>query len=223
MLVNRPQGFGSAARYYLGQGKIFGAFPVSKEQLYLFYLIENNGLDAVKARGLEVFEAEILGLNSDISALFSAPFEAVSDWSQTSYMPCFRVRCASWTVNGGVLLGDAAHAMNPHVAQGRNVAMENAVVLSEVISDCFEQEDFSQNRLSAYEKARRGDVEILQNLGDEMVLFWNSGFLPMCWLRDRVFQGVALRPRLHDKLLSTVSGIAMQPFNLRDRLSALRS
>lgn len=61
-------------------------------------------------------------------------------------MPCFRVRCRRWVTDGAALIGDAAHAMNPHVAQGRNTAMEDGIVLAEVLEECFRKGDFRRKR-----------------------------------------------------------------------------
>ena len=54
-----------------------------------------------------------------------------------------------------VLLGDAAHAMNPHASQGRMQAMVDAMTLADLIPTCLERGDCSAARLRAYEQARR--------------------------------------------------------------------
>ncbi len=221
MVVDRPEGFKEESHYYLGREMIFGAFPVSQKQTYLFYLVPTIKLEEIKQRGLNFLKNKILSLRPEIDALFQRPLEAVTTWEQTAYMRCFRVVCQRWVVHGGALLGDAAHAMNPHVAQGRNAAMVDAMILAEVLGDCFDRGDFSQKMLAPYEAARKGDIQILQALGDEMSFFWNSGFLPLVWLRDRVFKKVEQRSQLHDKLLKTVSGIQMAPFNLMDRINSV--
>ncbi len=221
MVVDRPPGFQEDSRYYLGKGTIFGAFPVSDTKVYLFYMIPTHQIAAVKNRGIDDLKLAIFSLNPEIEIMFGGPLQAVSGWEQTAYMRCFRVRCDQWAVDGGVLLGDAAHAMNPHVAQGRNSAMADAVLLADVLEDCFQQGDFSQNKLRRYEQARRVEIEKLQSLGDEMVFFWNSTSPVLLWLRDRVFKKVERKPHLHDKLLKTVAGIDVSPFNLIDRLSAV--
>ncbi|VAX30042.1 monooxygenase, FAD-binding [hydrothermal vent metagenome] len=222
MLVDRPQGFENDARYYLGKEQIFGAFPVSKNKIYLFYLLPTDKLAAVKKHGLQGFKTEMLSLHPEIAALFSEPLHAISSWDQTAYMRCFRVRCRSWVNHGAALLGDAAHAMNPHIAQGRNAAMDDACVLAETIEHCFRTNDFSQEALKHYEQNRRKDIKILQGLGDEMVFFWNAGAPPLVWLRDRVFKKVQQRQHLHDKLLRTVAGLQLKRFNLQDRWHAIR-
>ncbi len=221
MVVDRPPGFQKDSRYYLGKEMIFGAFPVSRHKIYLFYLIPAKGLETVRARGIEYLKREMCSLHPGIKEMFSGPLQGVTSWQQTAYMRCFRVRCERWVVNGGALLGDAAHAMNPHVAQGRNAAMTDAVVLADVMETCFREGNFSQEALAAYECARRAEIRILQSLGDEMVLFWNSASPPLVWLRDRVFKKVQDRMYLHDKLLKTVAGLETAPFYCWDRFRAV--
>ncbi|MDC4226009.1 MAG: hypothetical protein MPW15_17600 [Candidatus Manganitrophus sp.] len=45
MVVDRPAGFKGETRYYLGRRAIFGAFPVSKDKLYLFYMVPSGHLE----------------------------------------------------------------------------------------------------------------------------------------------------------------------------------
>ena len=221
MVVDRPPGFQKDSRYYLGKEMIFGAFPVSRNKIYLFYLVPSKGLEAVRARGVEWLKREMCSLHPGIEEMFAGPLQEVTSWQQTAYMRCFRVRCDRWVVHGGALLGDAAHAMNPHVAQGRNAAMTDAVVLADVMETCFKEGNFSQEALASYEHARRAEIRILQSLGDEMVLFWNSASPPLVWLRDRVFKKVQDQMYLHDKLLKTVAGLEIAPFHSWDRFRAV--
>ncbi len=221
MVVDRPPGFQRDVRYYLGKEMIFGAFPVSKNRIYLFYLVPTDRLQRTHDKSIDHLKREILSLNSEVNALFTEPLEAISSWEQCSYMRCFRVISNSWVVNGGALLGDAAHAMNPHVAQGRNSAMEDALALAKAIEDCFKQGIFSKEALGGYETARRRDVDSLQKIGHEMAWLWNSGFSPVVWARDRVFRSLHVQGRLHDKMLNTVAGLEISPLNLADRCRAL--
>ncbi|MBI1823349.1 MAG: FAD-dependent monooxygenase [Nitrospirae bacterium] len=221
MVVDRPSGFRGESRYYLGQRKIFGAFPVSEEKLYLFFMIPSNRLDGFRQRGIGVFKEEILSFHPSLRALLEGPIKKVTSWEEIAYMPCFRVQCKRWVANGAALIGDAAHAMNPHVAQGRNAAMEDGVILAEVLEDCFRAGDFSKAALALYEKRRRSTVEGLQRIGDEMTWLWNSGFPPSVWARDRIFQSVHQKRDLHDKMLSNIAGLHQRPFDLFDRWRAL--
>ncbi len=221
MVVDRPAGFHGESRYYLGRRAIFGAFPVSKEKLYLFYMVPSGRLERVRERRFEHFKEDLLSFHPSVRSLLEGPLRAVSSWNETSFMPCFRVRCHRWVAQGAALIGDAAHAMNPHVAQGRNTAMEDGIVLAEVLEECFRRGDFSAESLSVYESRRRPAVEALQTIGDEMTWLWNSGSPPVTWARDRIFRSIHRKQDLHDKILMTVAGFNETPFGLIDRWRAL--
>ena len=118
-------------------------------------------------------------------------------------------------------MGDAAHAMNPHTANGRNSAIQDAVILSDVLDESFRKGDFSARILSDYESARRRDVTVLQQMGDEKAWVWETSFPPMVFLRDRIFLSLGRRPELMGKFVSTVSGVKVQPFTLSDRIATL--
>ncbi len=221
MVVDRPPGFEGETRYYLGRRAIFGAFPVSKEKIYLFYMVPSGRLERLREGSFEQFKEKILSFHPTTRSVLDAPLKAVSSWKETSYMPCFRVRCRRWVTDGAALIGDAAHAMNPHVAQGRNTAMEDGIVLAEVLEECFQKGDFSAEALSHYESRRRPSVEALQRLGDELTWLWNSGFPPVTWARDRIFRSIHCKRDLHDKILMTIAGLKESPFHLTDRWRAL--
>jgi len=220
-IVKRPEGFHEDSRYYLGKGKIFGLFPVSEHECYFFYLIPSNKREAFQKRGIQRFKDDILSMNDTIRSFLEESLDGISSWEETSFMPCFRVRCDQWVVEGGALLGDAVHAMNPHVAQGRNSAMEDGMVLAEVLDNCFRKGDFSRKALNSYELIRRRKVNLLQGIGDEMNWLWNSGWWPLVWSRDRIFQSIGHQADLHTKMLTTIAGLEINPFNLYDRWRAL--
>lgn len=212
-LLPRPAGFESA-RYYLGKRKILGLFPVSRQTLYLFYMVPKDQIGFLRASKISAFKEQVCFINKEMEK----PLAALTCWEETAFMPCFRVRCSRWVSDGAVLMGDAAHAMNPHVAQGRNAAMEDAVILADVLLDCFQKGDFSQKALSEYEAARRPSVTLLQRLGDEMTFFWNSGFFPLVFARNQSFKALHSNMALHDKTLKTISGIEVAPMTLWDRV-----
>jgi 2-polyprenyl-6-methoxyphenol hydroxylase-like FAD-dependent oxidoreductase len=61
-------------------------------------------------------------------------------------MPTGQVRTPTWVTDGAVLIGDAAHAMNPHASQGRMQAMVDAMALSDLLPGCLADKDYSAVR-----------------------------------------------------------------------------
>jgi len=219
--VDRPPGFDSCLRYYAGHGTTLALFPVSKEMLYLFYRISARARDTIQSAGIERFKEDLLLRHETLRPILARPLEKVVSWDQVGFRPAVRVHCRRWVVDGGALIGDAAHAMNPHVANGRNAVMKDSLVLAEVLEECFRRGDFSEKALRVYEVERRPDVDALQRLGDELRFIWDTPVAPVVWARNRSFRTIHRDRQLHDKIVRTISGVAMEPFTLADRFRAL--
>ncbi|MGZ8382298.1 MAG: FAD-dependent oxidoreductase, partial [Nitrospira sp.] len=140
---------------------------------------------------------------------------------QTAFMPTGRVRTPTWVADGAVLIGDAAHAMNPHASQGRMQAMVDAMTLADLLPECLATNEYSAEKLRTYETARRPQVTMLQKLADEQVLFWNTANPVIAFLRDRVFSTLDRNARLRYRVLTTTAGLRKEPpFGMMDRLMA---
>ena len=207
----------SESFYYIGHRTILGVFPATGNKVYLFYMIPSGSMEALKQRGIPALQQTW----SQIAPQFAGMFRRLSDWNQTAYMPTGRVRTPTWVADGAVLIGDAAHAINPHASQGRMQAMVDAMTLSDLLPGCLADQDYSAARLKAFERVRRPQVTMLQRLADQQVFYWNTGNPVVAFLRDRVFQTLDRNARLRYQVLSTTAGLrTTAPFNLIDRVIA---
>ncbi|MDP1949433.1 MAG: FAD-dependent monooxygenase [Nitrospirota bacterium] len=207
----------SESFYYVGHKTILGLFPATGNKVYLFYMIPSGSMEAVKQRGIPALQQAW----SQIAPQFAGLFRGLRDWSQTAYMPTGRVRTPTWVADGAVLIGDAAHAMNPHASQGRMQAMVDAMALSDLLPGCLADKDYSAKRLKEFERIRRPHVTMLQQLADQQVFYWNTGNPVVAFLRDRVFQTLDRNARLRYQVLSTTAGLRKTaPFDLIDRVIA---
>ncbi len=205
-------------KYFVGKRTILGMFPAAGSKVYLFYMIDSGSYDQVKAQGIPALQQAWTAIDPSCEALF----RTLTDWNQTAFMPTGRVRTPTWVVDGAALIGDAAHAMNPHASQGRMQAMVDAMTLADLLPECLAANDFSAAKLKRYEDARRPQVTMLQRLADEQVLFWNTAIPVMAFLRDRVFRTLDRNARLRYRVLSTTAGLRRtRPFNLIDRVMAV--
>ncbi len=207
----------SESFYYVGHRTILGIFPATGNMVYLFYMIPKDSMEAVKQRGITALQRTW----SQIAPQFSRLFRCLNDWGQTAYMPTGRIRTPTWVADGAVLIGDAAHAMNPHASQGRMQAMVDAMALADLLPGCLSDQNYSAERLKEFERARRPQVTMLQRLADQQVFYWNTENPMVAFLRDRVFQTLDRNARLRYQVLSTTAGLrTMPPFNLIDRVIA---
>ena len=92
---------------------------------------------------------------SNLRAAFSAFSPRVREWLE-QVEECYlwglfrHLVAARWASGHQVLLGDAAHPTLPFLAQGANLALEDAWVLSEQVSNLF-----LEGGLTAYQLLRR--------------------------------------------------------------------
>ena len=215
-ILKAPPGF-DEARYLVGKREILGLFPAAGQQVYAFYMIKAGSYEAVKAQGLEALRRAWVRIDPGMEGMV----QELVDWSQTGYMPTGRVKTDRWVADGALLIGDAAHAMNPHASQGRMQAMVDAVVVADLIPGWLKKNDFSAESLRAFEIARRPQVSMLQRLADEQCRFWNTGNPVVAYLRDRVFRTLDRNARLRYRVLSTTAGLRSRPpFSLLDRVMA---
>jgi len=174
-------------------------------------------VEQVKTEGIEARIRKWIRIDPSLEKTF----RTLTAWTQTAYMPTGRVRTSTWVADGAVLIGDAAHAMNPHASQGRMQAMADAIVLADLIPRCLETGDVSAAALGEFERRRRPQVTMLQRMADEQVLFWNTANPVLAWLRGRVFRTMGRNRRLRHRVLETTAGLReTPPFGLLDRLMA---
>ena len=205
------------AKYFVGTRTILGMFPAAGNKVYLFYMIDAGSYDRIKAEGIPALQRAWTAISPSDETLF----QALTDWNQTAFMPTGRVRTPTWVADGAVLIGDAAHGMNPHASQGRMQAMVDAMALADLLPECLAANDVSADRLKQFERARRPQVTMLQQLADEQVLFWNTANPVIAFLRDRVFRTLDRNARLRYRVLSTTAGLRSRPpFGPIDRLMA---
>jgi 2-polyprenyl-6-methoxyphenol hydroxylase-like FAD-dependent oxidoreductase len=217
-LLPRPAGMDGDARYYVGQGQILALFPAPEHRVVALYMVEAAALNTLKAGGLKPLKDQISAIDADMRI----PLETLTNWEQVGFLPCSRVRANQWVTDGGALIGDAAHAMNPHVGQGRMQAMADAMVLANVVDNCRKTGDWSAKALYAYEQTRRPQVEMLQRLADEQTFFWNAWDPIRGFLRNRVFRGMDRNARLRYQALTATAGLrTTPPLTWLDRLMAV--
>ncbi|MFI7605355.1 FAD-dependent monooxygenase [Micromonospora sp. NPDC049366] len=126
----------------LGRGTQFLTIPVSDEQTYCYY---NDGAVADRPGWRDELRAgypERVGTLLDaLDADGAAPH---AGWNQ-------EVDLRSWSRGRVLLIGDAAHATSPNMAQGAAMALEDAVVLAESLTAAGSVGE----ALRAYETRRR--------------------------------------------------------------------
>jgi 2-polyprenyl-6-methoxyphenol hydroxylase-like FAD-dependent oxidoreductase len=121
---------------------------------------------ATRAKVAEpVDKSHVLGQFPELSGTARALLELGGDeWR--AWVLCDRDPVADWTSGRVTLLGDAAHPMLQYAAQGACMALEDAVVLGDVLGDMTG--DSVPQRLEKYNAARRERTAKAQLVAREM-------------------------------------------------------
>jgi salicylate hydroxylase len=140
------------ASMWWGPDHHFVHYFVGKDARYVNWVAIGRGewrIESWTARG-EIADAlkEFAGWHPQVSAIISAA-DFTNRWALYDRDPL-----PNWTVGRVTLLGDAAHAMLPYMAQGAVQSIEDAAVLAK----CLERVDASNDvsaALQRYEEIRR--------------------------------------------------------------------
>ncbi|HXX03442.1 MAG TPA: FAD-dependent monooxygenase [Xanthobacteraceae bacterium] len=148
----------AAHQIWMGDGKHFMVFPVRRGEL-LNYV----GFVPTKSETVESWSA--VGDRDELAASFAGWDPRVAELLG-KVERCFwwglydRRPLAAWTNGRLALLGDAAHAMLPHVGQGANQAIEDGVALAVLLEG--RDANAVPDALRQYAAFRRVRTEVVQ-------------------------------------------------------------
>lgn len=156
-LIARPEGWPEdTMRMWLGEGRHFLVFPVRAGQLlnYVGFVPSPDEVrESWSAEGDPAVLAEhFAGWDPAIGkviAAISEPGGTGFQWGMYDREPLPR-----WSDGRLTLLGDAAHPMLPHLGQGVNQALEDAVALGVLLGGVADRSGVP-GALAGYEKLRR--------------------------------------------------------------------
>jgi 2-polyprenyl-6-methoxyphenol hydroxylase-like FAD-dependent oxidoreductase len=165
------------AHMYHGTRKWAGLIPVDREQMYLLLLTEEPGNPWMPAESLHVLLRDRLaGFGGRVGAareMLASPKAVVYSPLEPILMP------PPWSKGRVVLIGDAAHAPTPHLAQGASMAFEDAVVLTELLCERdgsiphtlerFTERRHARCRLIVESSVAIGEIQMRPKPGDDLI------------------------------------------------------
>jgi salicylate hydroxylase len=175
-LVPRVAGYpADAMRMWVGESKHFLVFPVRAGQLlnYVGFVPSDASVrESWSASGdPAALAAHFAGWDpviGEVIAAISGPGGSGFRWAMYDRAPLPR-----WSSGRLTLLGDAAHPMLPHLGQGANQALEDAVALATLLAACASSAGVP-SALAAYEGLRRDRTARVQLGSRRQGAGWDS-------------------------------------------------
>jgi 2-polyprenyl-6-methoxyphenol hydroxylase-like FAD-dependent oxidoreductase len=138
-----------------GRGRLLGSFQVAPNLVYAFLLAHYAALPALSRDAqLKRFKE----LASEFDGTVPSLIQQQDDPASVVFAPVREVETPSYHRGRMLLIGDAAHAFPPQLAQGAAMAIEDAVALSGLVGKSSDVERV----LQSYELRRRPRVESIR-------------------------------------------------------------
>jgi FAD-dependent urate hydroxylase len=138
----------------LGDGCYFGLVPMGEGYTYGFGGIDAERFEDPVSGRLERFRGRFAGFGPPVPAYLSA----LQSDQQLHVAAIEWVEMEEWYRGRVVLIGDAAHAGPPHMGEGGCMAMEDAIVLAEVLNKAHDLD----SALKTYVGRRRPRADWVQ-------------------------------------------------------------
>jgi 2-polyprenyl-6-methoxyphenol hydroxylase-like FAD-dependent oxidoreductase len=116
----------------LGREVTFLAVPIGRGQVYCYCDTPVRGCEAPQA-------TSTVGRLAELLTGFASPVPAILDTFGSDgtmhVAPIEEVRLDAWSRGSVLLIGDAAHAASPNMAEGAAMALEDGLILAECLAD----------------------------------------------------------------------------------------
>jgi 2-polyprenyl-6-methoxyphenol hydroxylase-like FAD-dependent oxidoreductase len=122
------------------------------------YVIGKGQYDAVKARGLDAFRNDVIGM----APILKSGMSDVKTWDDVKLLTVAINRLKRWTRPGLLCIGDAAHAMSPVGGVGVNLAVQDAVATANLLAAKLTGGCPSEDQLDAVRRRREFPVRMTQ-------------------------------------------------------------
>jgi 2-polyprenyl-6-methoxyphenol hydroxylase-like FAD-dependent oxidoreductase len=173
------------ANVFVGAVKA-GIVPVSQTEMYLF-LLQNvpDNPRMPEERFPELLAAQLLGFGGALGAIR----DGLSASSRINYRPLEKLLLPQpWHRGRAILIGDAAHATTPHLASGAGLAVEDALVLADLLASdlppenalvAFTARRYARCRMVVENSVRLGEMEMRLAPGEEQAELQRASMLAL--------------------------------------------
>ena len=178
VITSRPHGIVDNMMVLMGDGCFFGLVPMGEGYTYGFGAVDAERFEDPLIGRLDRFRRRFAEFEGPVPEYLAA----LQTDEQLRVGPIEWVDVEPWYRGRVVLIGDAAHAGPPHMGEGGCMAMEDALVLADVLRKA----DRLETALEAYVRRRRPRAEWVQA---------QSRAAAQAWVLSPAARNAALRER----------------------------
>ncbi|HEY4105614.1 MAG TPA: FAD-dependent oxidoreductase, partial [Polyangiaceae bacterium] len=144
---------------HVGAGRILVSFDRG-DYYQCAYVIAKGAAEAVKARGIEAFRADVRAIVPELGE----QLRALQSFDDVKLLTVMVNRLEEWSAPGVLCIGDAAHAMSPVGGVGINLAIQDAVASSNLLAEPLRRNRVTEDDLKRVQARRALPTLITQAL-----------------------------------------------------------
>lgn len=172
--ITAPAGWEPVTRLALVNGRQLSLFSQAEGYIQIGWNVEEGSFSALFKQSFEPF---IQLFTEAFPDLEHSVHDHIRSWKDFVPLDIFSSRSETWTQNGLVLIGDAAHTMTPTGAFGLNAALKDADVLASELLRLRQEGGYTTAGLKVFEDGRRPAVTELQERQLTMESTFHEHFL----------------------------------------------
>ena len=189
---------GKLIQYVDGTRRLLGLLPIGNGASSFFWGLRADSLEDLKSGGFDKWRNEVMLACPDAESVFET-IDSFDDLTFARYRHVTMSRCHRERV---IFLGDAGHATSPHLGQGANLGLEDAVDFS----DALEQTDNMERAFELFAGNRRRKIRYYQQLTRLLTPFFQSDGFPKSMLRNLTLPWMPHLPIVRREMLRTLCG-----------------
>ncbi|MEL6868884.1 MAG: NAD(P)/FAD-dependent oxidoreductase [Pseudomonadota bacterium] len=207
VLPDPGQAFGTnyLQQRYAGAHIMLGMLAIGKppdsdvDQCTFFWSLPPGGYEQWLQAGLPAWKSEVHRHWPELD-----PFmQHITDTDALTHASYSDIVMKRWHEDRLVFIGDAAHNTSPQLGQGANLALADALVLSELLAE----QPHINAALAQFTRDRKSTVHFYQRVSRWLTPFFQSHSKTAGFVRDMSFGLLCKTPWVRTEMLRTLAGI----------------